>query len=492
MLDSANVQPLRISLATSEIFPFSKAGGLADVAAALARYLWREGVELRVFAPLYAADGSRPPNLKPVDSVSRVPIRLMGQNYQFSLYTAPLPGSELWVYFVHCPPLYARGSIYTDHADEPIRFLLLCRAVFESCKRTGFAPHIMHCNDWQTAPIPLLLRSVYSEEPLFANSRSLLTIHNAGYQGIFPASLVEALLPAEFRHLLGEDLAGDSVNFLKIGILFADKLSTVSPTYAREIQTPQFGCGLDRLLAQRREDLQGILNGVDETDWGSRTDPLLPFRYGPQNAVEGKERNKRFLFEQVGLPYRRQRPLVGIVSRLVEQKGLDLLFQPLPELLAARDFQLVVVGTGQEYLEDFFRQLESDFPDQVRFHRGYSDTMAHLIEAACDIFLMPSRYEPCGLNQMYSLLYGALPVVRKTGGLADSVVPLDRSNGSGNGFVFQHATPEGVRWALELALDTHRDRSTWLQMMQNAMSEDFSWQKQIKKYIHLYRQLVRE
>ena len=492
MLDSADVEPLRISLATSEIFPFSKAGGLADVATALARHLWREGIELRVFSPLYAAEENRPSNLKPVDSVRKVPLQFMGQNYQFSLYTAPLPGSDLWVYFVHCPPLYGRASIYTDQADEPIRFLLLCRAVFESCQRIGFAPQIMHCNDWQTAPIPLLLRSVYSQDRLFANSSSLLTIHNAGYQGIFSASLAGALLPAEYQHLLKDALAGDRVNFLKIGILFADKLTTVSPTYACEIQTPEFGFGLDQLFARRRKDLYGILNGVDNTDWSPRTDALIPFRYGSDNAIRGKERNKRFLFERVGLPYRRKRPLVGIVSRLVEQKGLDLLFQPLPKLLSARDFQLVVVGSGEKYLEDFFHQLESDFPNQVRFHCGYCDTMAHLVEAACDIFLMPSRYEPCGLNQMYSLLYGALPVVRKTGGLADSVVPLNPGNGRGNGFVFEHATAEGVRWALELALDTYADRSTWLRMMQNAMSQDFSWEKQIKKYIDLYQQLVRK
>ncbi len=485
------MNPLRIVLATSELFPFSKTGGLADVTSALGRYLSLNAHDVRIFTPLHAIMDTGKFPLTPVDFLQQIPLQLGSHHYLYSVYTTTLPGSGLWVYFIHCPQLYDRSGVYSNDPDEHRRFLLLCHAVFQCCQRMGWAPDVLHCNDWQTGPAPLLQRTVYSWDRLFQATRSVLTIHNIGYQGVFSSSVWPDVVPARYRDLLHQaDLSAGMINFLKTGLLYADVLTTVSPTYAREIQTADFGAGLEEILWRRRNDLYGILNGVDYDEWSPQNDPHIHFQYGRRAPVTGKNKNKKFLLDQFRLPYQERTPLVGIVSRLVAQKGFDLLFEPLPRMLQERDFQLAVLGSGEHRYQDFFRSLQTHFPEKVCFYRGYSDQLAHWVEAGSDIFLMPSRYEPCGLNQMYSLKYGTIPVVRKTGGLADTVEHYDPKSGTGTGFVFEHFTPEGLAWALSQALDTYGRRKHWLKLMRNAMACDFSWSLQVGHYIRLYARLL--
>ncbi|MGH9337917.1 MAG: glycogen synthase, partial [Vicinamibacteria bacterium] len=343
--------------------------------------------------------------------------------------------------FVDCPDFYARESLYTNDADEPLRFLFFSKAAFEICQRMGFSPDVLHANDWQTALVPLLRKTLYSWDRLFHRSRSLLTIHNVAYQGDFSARVLDAVGVADRTSFDAADLREGRVNFLKTGILHADRLTTVSPTYAREIQTEAQGYGLDPFLRKRASDLTGILNGVDYDEWDPSKDRFIPARYSLR-SLHRKKKNKEALLTKLGLDFSEAVPLVGMVTRLSYQKGIESLHHSLPAVLAKERLQLVVLGTGEARYESFFESLQARFPDRVRFYRGFHEELAHWIEAGADLFLMPSRYEPCGLNQMYSLRYGTVPIVRKTGGLADSVRPFEPSSGEGTGIVFEHLHPE--------------------------------------------------
>ncbi|MGB6995734.1 MAG: glycogen/starch synthase, partial [Thermoanaerobaculia bacterium] len=332
-------------------------------------------------------------------------------------------------------------------------------------------------------------KSHYDSDSLFASSRTVLTIHNVGYQGVFPGSAVEDLDLSDQASLLDkEDLEAGRLNFLKTGILHADLLTTVSPTHAKEIQTEEYGCGLEKHLRARSADLVGILNGVEYEEWDPVDDPMIPFSFSRRDLA-GKEKNKQALLDELSLPADSKAPVVGVVSRLAGQKGFDLFPEVLPDLLAARDFHLVVLGTGEERYEEFFRQLEALDPMKVSFTNTFDNALAHRIEAGSDLFLMPSLYEPCGLNQMYSLRYGTVPVVRKVGGLADSVTQYDAETGRGTGFLFEEFSAAALGQALEAALDLYPSRERWQQLMRNGMARDFSWDRQIKKYVELYRRL---
>jgi starch synthase len=354
----------------------------------------------------------------------------------------------------------------------------------------GWAPDVFHVNDWQTALVPLLLRSRYAWDQLFARTKTLLTIHNLGYQGAFSSDIVRHLDLGPHSHLLHQDdQRAGVVNFLKHGLLFADLLSTVSPTYAREIQTGSYGFGLDEVLYARREKLVGILNGVDYTEWNPQTDVHIAQRYS-ERSLYRKEKNKVVLHEKLGLAYDKDAPLCGIVSRLSHQKGFDLLFDSLPAFLARTNLRLAVLGSGEPDLEGFFTGMQHRFPGRVCFWRGFNNELAHMIEAGSDLFLMPSRYEPCGLNQMYSLKYGTVPVVRRTGGLADTVEPWNAISGEGTGFVFDHFTSEGLLWALSVAITTFADRKNWIALMKNGMGRDYSWAHQAREYVATYERLA--
>jgi starch synthase len=479
---------VRILFLSSEVSPYAKTGGLGDVSAALPRYLAKLGHDVRVYLPCY-------------DKIDVKKLELSRAHADFEVHSGPHRYSictlavdrkdDAQLYLVGCPPLYHRGSIYTNDPDEHLRFLVLCRAALESCQRLGFSPDIIHCNDWQTAFVPLLLRARYSWDRLFAQSKTLLTIHNLQYQGGFGSHIVPDTGLADSVHLLHQDqLAAGRVNFLLHGILYADGVSTVSPTYAQEIQTEALGAGMDGLLRARSSTVVGILNGVDYDEWSPEKDPFIPQRFSADDLA-GKARNKQVLLARMGLPSVAGVPVIGIVSRLAGQKGFALLDEVMPQLLRRHGFQLVVLGNGESRFEAMFSRLARTFPKQVGFYQGFSNPLAHLIEAGSDMFLMPSIYEPCGLNQMYSLRYGTVPIVHKTGGLADTVKPwFPGTPRTGTGIVFEHHDAAGVRWAIEAALAGYRDQGAWRRTMRAGMAEDFSWDKQARIYEELYRRMI--
>lgn len=480
---------MKICLLSSELAPFAKTGGLGDAVSGLARFLSTQDVDVRVFLPLYSGSDLEGRRFLPVEFLQGLRTELAGRVVEYAVGTTVLPGSSLPIYLVHCPSLYERGSIYDDRGDEHLRFGLLCRAAIESCQRMGFAPDVFHLNDWHTALVPVYLRTVYGWDRLFASSRTLLTIHNLAYQGIFAASEVEALGLGPFASILHQgDLAGGHFSFMTSGILHADFLSTVSTTYAREIQTPAYGFGLDSLLRARSDHLVGIVNGVDYGEWDPATDKLIAHPYSA-TELRGKALNKKALLQEVELDDGTGVPVLGVVSRLTAQKGFDLFFDSIPALLAQRDLRLVVLGSGEATYEEFFHRLQAHFPTRVRFHCGFSNPLAHKIQAGSDMFLMPSRYEPCGLSQLYSLRYGTAPIVRRTGGLADTVELYDSATGKGTGFVFDDFDGEALRWAVNYALDSFADRDRWHGLMLNCMAEDFSWKRQGREYLELYHRL---
>ena len=475
---------MNVLCVASEMAPFAKTGGLADVMAALPRQLARRGHDVRVFLPFY--DTAKVAGVELTRLGDEFEVRLGVHRYQVAILVA---GGDRPAHFVHCPALYGRGALYTNDDDEHRRFLALSWAALLASQRMGFAPDVIHCNDWQTGLLPLTLKTRFGWDRLFARSRTLLTIHNLNYQGIFPAAIVPDTNMADSTHLFHQDQLRDGrVNCLLHGILYADGVSTVSPTYAREIQGEERGAGLDPFLRARSSTVIGILNGVDYDEWSPEVDRHIPHRY---SAVDlgGKERDKEALVTGLGLPYVAGVPVIGMVSRLAGQKGLELVGEVMPDLLRRHGFQLVVLGSGEQRLETMFAAMQRAFPRQVCFYRGFLEPLAHLIEAGSDMYLMPSRYEPCGLNQMYSLRYGTVPIVHKTGGLADTVQTWNPTSREGNGFAFEHHDPAGLRWGVETALATYRDRLAWSRLQQNGMAADFSWDAQARLYELVYARL---
>lgn len=481
---------LTVCLLASEAAPLSKTGGLADVSAALTKYLYSAGHDVRLFTPLYKSIDRTKLAARPVDGLQEFAVGVGPHRYVFSVLLAQLPGSRAPVYLVDCPALFERATLYTVDADEHLRFLAFTRAVFASCQRMQWAPKILHCNDWHTAFAPLFLRALYDTDPLFNATRSLLTIHNIGYQGVFAASASDAVALGPKSYLLHQDdLRAGRINPLRHGILYADAISTVSPTHAREICTDEYGMGLQDSLRARGGALSGILNGVDYEEWDPRNDRYLPKHYDP-DTVEIKAELKRDFLARMKFDVDPSVPLGGIVSRFASQKGIELLFDSLPQVLAWRDFALVALGSGDPQYEQFFIQLQADFPGRVVFRQGYDDALSHWIETASDLFLMPSRYEPCGLNQMYSLRYGTVPIVRRTGGLADSVEHYNPETGMGTGIVFNDFNTEAFEWALNTALDLYAAPTHWMRMVRNGMRRDFSWNRQGGMYVDLYERIL--
>jgi starch synthase len=482
--------PLKVCVLSSEIMPFAKTGGLADVTGALVRELAHLGHEIRAFMPLYAAVRRTHADTQPVLGLQDMGVTIGSRVYVFSVRAANAPDMGSATYFIDCPELFDRPSLYTTDPDEHRRFLLFTRAVIESCLRLGFAPDVFHCHDWHTAFLPLFLKTIYAPIPLFAASRSVLTIHNIGYQGAFPRAFIGDLGLSIFEQRLdAADLQSGIINPLKSGIKFADTVSTVSPTYAREITDTYLGMGMESTLRSRANPVVGILNGVDYREWDPGHDVHLTAHFSPDD-LEGKLANKRQLLAANRLAVPPESPLVGVVTRLASQKGIDILIDSLPRVLDRRDFGLVVLGIGEERFTAFFESLARRFSGRVAFRSGLDESMAHWIEAGSDIFLMPSQYEPCGLNQMYSLRYGTIPIVRRTGGLADSVRHYDPATGHGTGCVFNDYDSSAVEWALGTTLDWFAQREVWRRLMHNAMLEDFSWDRQVPKYVELFRATI--
>jgi len=477
-------------MVSSEVAPFAKTGGLADVAAAVTRFLGREGHDVRLLMPFYECIRAGDWKIEPDPRLAGIDVPMGEQTFRCSISRVALPDSDVEVLLLDCPQLYGRDRLYGYDSDEYLRFGVLSRAAPVLCQWMEWAPDIIHLNDWHTALTSLYLKAEQGWDELFAKTKTLLTLHNIAYQGVFPESVLGELGLEQHRELLHQDdLEQGQINFLKTGILYADALTTVSETYAREIQTPDFGMGLQEMLKARSDSLFGIINGVDYGEWSPETDELIAQKYSAAD-LEGKVANKRALLEAFDLAYDERAPLLGIVTRLAAQKGLELLMEVLPVVLKESDARLVVLGSGDEKYEKYFQWLRDAFPEQAGFYRGYHNELAHQIEAGADVFLMPSRYEPCGLNQMYSLRYGTVPVVRRTGGLADTVEPFDAATGKGTGFVFDEFSGQALLDSIREALVVWKDRAAWKQLVQNGMARDFSWDRQGKHYLELYRRLI--
>ncbi len=481
---------MNVLFVASELAPYAKTGGLADVMAALPRYLHRAGHDVRVFIPLYDTIDTRKTEFRVV--LEGIDVQLGAHRYRVNIVAA---GSEPEIHFVHCPALYSRGAIYTHDADEHRRFLALCWAAMAACQRMLFSPDIIHCHDWQASLLPLIRKTRFDWDRLFTHSKTLLTIHNLYYQGIFPAATIaDTGLADDSAHLFHQEQLRDGrVNHLLHGILYADGISTVSPTYAREMQTPEHGAHLDEFLRHRSMSVVGILNGADYEVWSPERDTHIPQRYD-MSSLDLKEQNKEALLAKLGLPYVQGVPVLGIVSRLAAQKGFGLIGDVMPAILRRGECQMVVLGTGEAGLESMFGAMQRAFPKQVCFYQGFQDSLAHLIEAGADMFLMPSRYEPCGLNQMYSLCYGTVPIVHKTGGLADTVWQYDPGRDLGTGFVFEHFDEQGLAWAINRALDVWgsgagRERERWTHLQRRGMALPLGWSHRVGEYVDLYRKL---
>lgn len=484
------MDPLKICFVSSEAVPYAKTGGLADVSGALGKYLSQRGHDVRIFMPFYDTIDVSKYEFYPVDFIQDIPMQFGGFTIHFSLLTSTLPDSSAEVYFVRCDELYSRGKIYTNDGDEYLRFALLSRAAIESCQRMGWGPDIFHCNDWQSALIPLFLRTLYNWDQLFHHSKTLLTIHNIGYQGVFSSEHLAHLKLDDWHHMLPkEDVDAGIINYMKIGLLNSDLISTVSKTYAQEIQTAEYGAGLENILRFRSDRVVGILNGVDYDEWSPETDPHLSHHFSAKD-LSGKEKLKQELLQKMGLPYDPAAPVLAIVSRLTGQKGFELLQEILFDLLANYHLQFVVLGSGEPNLADFFRRAQETFPQKMCFYDGYNVALSHLIEAGSDMFVMPSRYEPCGLNQIYSLKYGTVPIVRKTGGLADTVELYDWETQEGTGFVFEYFNSDSLKWAIDYAYQTYQHKDSWQKIMRNGMSLNFSWELQVQQYVDVYRWLI--
>lgn len=476
----------RICSVSAEVTPFAKTGGLGDVVGALSAHLAARGHDVRTFLPLYGRIDRERHALVPVDFVQGIELPVGQEVARVSLWTAPLPDGGPPVYFVDCPELFGGPELYRGGDDDAVRYAVFSRAVLESCQRMGFAPEILHLHDWHASYVSLLARTVYRWDDLFRAARTVVTIHNIGFQGESGTHLLPALGLAGHEGVLrGEDLAEGRVNPLAAAIVHADRITTVSPTHAREIQTAEYGVGLDGLLRSRAGRLRGILNGIDAHVWDPAADPNTA---APFDAADpsGKAACRRDLLVRMNLPPDPGGPVVGIVTRLTWQKGFDLLAGPGPALLAEHDVRLVALGSGEPAQEGMFDDLQRRFPGRVSFYRGFSEELAHLIVAGSDVLLMPSRYEPCGLTQMYAQRYGTLPLVRATGGLADTVDPWDPATGRGNGFAFEDFDANGLGWALGRMLEAWSDPEAWAKLVAQAMAEDHSWERRVGEYEELF------
>lgn len=488
---------MRILFVASEVVPFAKTGGLADVAGALPLELARRGHDVRVAMPKYGAIDEQRFDLVPI--LGEIVVRLGDTSYLTQIKRSYFPGSNVPVYFVQNASLFARPGLYqengVDYRDNDIRFGVFCKAVIWLLKALDWMPDVVHCHDWQTALIPIYLRSdpeVAAADPHLSRLPVLYTIHNLAYQGLFEMDSIRRLgLPPNLYSPDALEFFG-KVSLMKGGIVFSDELSTVSRRYAEEIQSPEFGCGLDGLLRARRDHLHGIMNGIDYTVWNPATDPHIPVHY-TISSIGGKTRCKKALQEELGLEIASDVPLIAMISRLDPQKGFDLVEGILDELMS-NPIQFVLLGTGHPQYHALFEQKAEKWRGRMSVNLRFDNPLAHRIEAGADMFLMPSRYEPCGLNQLYSMRYGTVPIVRATGGLADSVIDATPENvaaGIATGFVFEPYEATALMGAVQRALRAYRNRPLWRKLQKAGMGKDFSWAASAQQYEDLYRRMSR-
>ena len=473
---------MRIVYASSEMAPYAKTGGLADVSAALPKALAARGHDVTCFLPRYGTIAF--PAGRFIGSV-HVPVD--GLHRSAGFYELEL-ARGLRVIFVEHPPFFDRPGIYGDSngdfGDNEFRFAFFCRAVLEFCRSRGYRPDVIHTHDWQTGLLPVYMKAFYADDPTLHRVPTVFTIHNLAYQGQFALQTLAALgLPESLATEDALEWKG-AISYMKGGLLFSEFVTTVSPTYAKEIQTAEFGVGIESVVRSRSDDLVGILNGVDYEEWDPRTDRHIKATYDETDHV-GKAICKEDLLNEFGLSTSPDLPLIGIISRLVYQKGFDLVASLLDPLLD-RGIRIVALGTGEPEVEEGLREFVRRDPRRFAVRFKYDNGLAHRIEAGADMILMPSRFEPCGLTQMYSMRYGTIPIVRATGGLADTVSSFDLRTKTGTGFVFQHADPPGLLWAIDQALAAYAKPGPWTVLMQNAMTRDYSWSLSAERYEAVY------
>jgi starch synthase len=476
---------MHIAFAASECVPFSKTGGLADVVGALPRALAALGHQVSVYVPRY-----RQTKLTDPQTVVRSITIPFDDKYRFCSVVAADTNtpSGIKFYFVEYPQYFDREALYGtpagDYPDNAERFAMFSRAVLEASKVLG-VPHVFHCHDWQSALVPVMLRTLYAEDPAFREVATVFTIHNMGYQGLFPADTLPLLmLPWDLLTMSKMEFFGQ-VNFLKGALAYSDYVTTVSRKYSQEIQTTEYGFGLEGVLRNRAATVTGILNGVDYDEWSPQTDKFIATQYSSQD-LSGKAKCKQDLLQAFGIKnVDTKLPVIGIVSRFAAQKGFDLIAQ-IMDRLAQEEMIMVVLGSGDKLYEEMFQRINKLFPKKIVTKVAFDNAIAHKIEAGADMFLMPSRYEPCGLNQIYSLKYGTVPVVRATGGLDDTIDPWDARTGKGTGFKFTDYTGETLLATIKQALLAYRDPSSWQTLMRNGMARDFSWGASAREYGKIY------
>jgi starch synthase len=483
-------RPLNILFVSPEVHPFAKTGGLGDVSGALPRALKELGHDVRVMLPKYRSVDQAKRAVKPMGRTVTVtvgPKTLTGELHESRLHRS-MP-----VYMVDQRDYFDREGFYGDaHGefhDNAERFIFFNRAVLEACKSLDFQPDIIHCNDWQTGLIPCYLQTLYNSDPFFENTRTVFSIHNLGYQGNFDKRAIPAAhLPWDLFTLEGVEFYGQ-FSFLKTGLVYADVLATVSKTYRREILTPEHGFAMDGVLRHHQDKLFGILNGVDYREWDPQNDAHIKTRYGPK-SLKGKPECKKSLLRKLSLPIKEKTPLICMVTRLSPQKGIDLVVQSFSELMAL-DAAWVILGSGEADYENFFKDQDRKNEGRFRFVSGFDEKLAHQIIAGSDLLLMPSKYEPCGLTQMYALRYGTVPVVRRVGGLADTVKSFQPGNSRGTGFLFKHAEAGELLRSLKKALALYSRKKDWRTLMRNGMKQDFGWDRAAKHYDRLYRRTLK-
>ena len=478
---------MKILLASSEVYPFAKTGGLADVAGALPKALKKLGVDVRVILPKY----------KGIEDRFSVRYKNYPVSCQISqaIVTAEIAETEydgITAYLVEKDEYYYRDYLYStqdgDYLDNAERFIFFSRSILEAIKATGYVPDVLHVNDWQTALSPVFLHTLYKDDPVLSRIATLLTVHNLGYQGLF-WNLDMHLLNVGWEYFTPDYLEFyGKINFLKGGIVFSDIINTVSKKYGKEIQTPEFGYGLDGVLRARKNDLYGIVNGIDYDEWSPETDKLIPQGFSSA-TLEEKSVDKAALQEAFGLAVNERVPVLASISRLADQKGFDLVAAALEEILSL-GAQYVLLGTGERKYHDLFTELAQKYPKAFSIKIAYDNALAHLIEAGSDMFLMPSRYEPCGLNQLYSLRYGTVPIVRGVGGLEDTIRDDPRSPGTNTGFKFYEYSKGAMLEAIERAVSAYQDKDGWDSLVKRCMGEDFSWEKSALAYVDLYKKAI--
>jgi starch synthase len=472
-------KPIQVLFVSSEVEPFAKTGGLADVSSALPHTIYNLGQEVRIMLPRYGTIRNSPSKLHDMIRLQGLDVPVGDKVLKANVKSSFILGTftKVQVYLLDNLDLYGRAGIY----------IFFCRGILEMLKKMGWQPDIIHCNDWHTALLPIYLKTLYKDDKFYKKTKTVLTIHNLAYQGEFPKStFAKTLLPPELENDLTHN---GKVNFLKGGLLYADMLTAVSAKYAEEIRTTDdYGCGLQDILETRKRHLVGITNGIDPEKWNPATDELIPTQYDFK-SIDNKVENKIALLEKMKLPFHEETPVIGIISRLADQKGFDLIGEVLDQLMKL-NLQFVILGVGEKKYHALFEKAAKKYPTKIAIALRFDHQLAHWIEAGSDMFLMPSRYEPCGLNQFYSMKYGTVPIVRSTGGLAETVEQIDPTKGTGTGFKFEKYDSKEMLSTVKLAMQVYANQAIWLKIVKNGMSKDFSWEASARKYIQLYKKLM--